>query len=379
MGCFFEKIKILPAVFMNKHASKGEMQQKQWSVVGVMSGTSLDGIDLTYTTFTKDAHWSFELHCSQTIPYSDNWIKRLQSLTSLTPTALDQVNADYIELLVGVIQTFISAHQIENIDAICSHGHTALHRPEQGITYQIGNHPDLAKRLKRLVVCDFRKSDVALGGQGAPLVPIGDRLLFSAYDGCLNLGGFANLTYNTPNRFVAFDVGGFNLIFNRLARHLDMAYDDQGRIARSGKLLVKLYTDLQILPYYTKPGPKSLGIEWLEKEVYPLLDYALENEASIADIMHTYSYHITTQLANQLVTCKKLLCTGGGAYNTYALELLQRKTRVKLHIPPKEIVEFKESLVFGFLGVLRLLGQPNCYSSITGSSIDHSSGAIYFP
>lgn len=364
---------------MNKSISQKRFEPLLFSVIGIMSGTSLDGIDLTYITFKKKEKWSFDIHAAQTIPYSAVWKKKLDALTQMDANALSEVDLEYTLLLAALILRFIQSNKIKDIDAICSHGHTALHQPNQGVTYQIGNRPELAALVGFPIVCDFRKQDVALGGQGAPLVPAGDRLLFPKFDVCLNLGGFANLTHSSKEKFVAFDVGGFNLVFNRLAQQLGEAYDDQGAIAQSGKTLSELYENLQKLPFYSQTGPKSLGLEWLVVEVYPLLMRAIRNKAKVADIMHTYCQHITDQLAQELTNCKDVLCTGGGAYNQFAIDQLQKKTSAKLHLPGKEIIEYKESVVFGFLGVLRLLDLPNCFSSITGATRDHSSGVLYFP
>ena len=359
--------------------SQNDSEHKQYSVIGVMSGTSLDGIDVTYTTFKKEAHWFFEIHNAETISYPTDWKDRLGSLTQFDSSTLSEVDVAYTLLLAEVVLDFIEKNNLPHIDAVCSHGHTALHQPEKGITYQIGNRPELASIVGLPLVCDFRKQDVGLGGQGAPLVPAGDQWLFPQYDVCLNLGGFANLTLNDNHQFIAYDVGGFNLVFNRLAHYFGKDYDDKGAIARSGKMLPDLFAALQQLPFYSQTGPKSLGLEWLEVEVYPLLNNAIDKNDAIEDIMYTYCEHLTDQLARALTNRKNVLCTGGGAYNQYALDRLQKKTTAQLHIPSKEIIEFKESLVFGFLGVLKLLDQPNCFSSITGAERDHSSGMVYFP
>lgn len=354
-------------------------KQSQFHVIGVMSGTSLDGVDLVSVTFQKRNKWHFKIHCTQTQPFSKNWHRTLGSLTGLTASELTQIDKEFTQLLGGMIVEFIETNRLTAIDAICSHGHTALHQPDQGITYQIGNRSELATLIGCPVVCDFRKQDVVLGGQGAPLVPVGDRLLFSEYDACLNLGGFANVTRNRDSSFIAFDVGGFNLVFNRLARLLSVPYDDQGCVARSGNVIPSLFTNLEQLPYYDLEEPKSLGLEWLEKEVFPMIDSALATGEAVADVMHTYAHHIASQLSRSLMGSTKILCTGGGAFNRYTLQLVEDKVKQRLYLPSEEIINFKESVVFGFLGILRLLEQPNCFSSITGAKHDHSSGVLHFP
>ncbi len=348
------------------------------NIIGVMSGTSLDGLDLAYVSFRFEGQWKYELHCTETIAYSEEWVNELRSLVEQDVATLKSIDEEYTRLLGQCIQQFIATHNVSQVDAVSSHGHTAKHQPEKGITYQIGNRKELATILGIPVVCDFRKQDVALGGQGAPLVPVGDWELFSDFDACVNFGGFANVTFTHLDSPLAYDVGGFNLVFNRISRRLGKAYDKDGEIAHSGTLIPELYSSLEALEYYQLKPPKSLGVEWLEAQVYPLLDTWLETHSEAA-VMHTYAKHISNQLARVLSDNNRILCTGGGAYHRVLLDFLKKQLKGNLHLPSVGIIEFKEAIIFGFLGVLRLLGHPNCFASVTGVSTDHCSGEVYFP
>ena len=378
MVVFFEKIKILPSRVMEINTLESWKRKDIFSVIGMMSGTSLDGIDLAYITFKKASKWTFEVQHAQTYPYPEDWLSKLEGLTQYSHARLKSIDTAYTAYLAEVVRDFMDTYSITTADALCSHGHTAWHQPDKGFTCQIGNQPALATLLGLPVICDFRTQDVALQGQGAPLVPVGDQLLFSDYDACLNLGGFANITRQDHDRCIAFDVGGFNLVFNRLAQVLGQSYDDSGKIAASGSFLPQLFHQLQALDYYQKPAPKSLGLEWLEQEVYPLLDQALLG-ATVEDVLHTYAQHISCQLLLVLNGHEKILCTGGGVYNSYLMGLLQKELSSAIIIPSEECIDYKEAIVFGFLGVLRMLGINNCFASITGATKDHCSGVVYFP
>src|SRR5690606_366827 len=246
------------------------MEKQNYKVIGVMSGTSLDGIDLIYVDFFKHDTWKFEILQAQTIAYPDSWQMRLSQSMNLSQLALQELNKEYTAYLAGVILSFIADNSIVEVDFVASHGHTVFHQPEAGYTLQIGNLPEIAAHLNLKVICDFRVDDVALGGQGAPLVPIGDALLFAQYDYCLNLGGFANVSFVEGSRRIAFDICAVNTVMNHLVAPLGLAYDKGGEIACSGSVHQGLLKDLQGLPFYQKPYPKSLGIEWVKSDVFPI-------------------------------------------------------------------------------------------------------------
>ena len=349
-----------------------------YSIIGVMSGTSLDGIDLVFVKFQFDATWSFDIVHSETVEYDLEWQNILKNLVSYSLEELHDIDENYTCYLANIISSFIKKNSIENIDAVCSHGHTALHQPEKKLTYQIGNNPILAKLLNILVVCDFRVQDVGLDGQGAPLVPIGDKLLFSEYDFCLNLGGFANISTEISNDRIAYDICPVNIVLNHYVQKLGSNYDDEGQIASKGLINYELLKELNALPFYKKEFPKSLGLEWVNKTIFPVID---NFKLRIPDILKTFVEHIAIQIAEEINKKENvsILVTGGGVFNTYLMNKLKNKTQNSIIIPSKSIIEFKEALIFGFLGVLKLRNELNCLKSVTGALKDHSSGKIFLP
>lgn len=354
------------------------MIKEQYSVIGVMSGTSLDGIDLAHITFNKDDKWRFTMNTAETISYPKLWFNKLKRLTHNTLQELEQLDIEYSAFLAQTIKKFIAKHKLTATDAVCSHGHTALHRPENGLTYQIGNLEFIADVLNTTVVCDFRSQDVGLGGQGAPLVPIGDALLFPDFDFCINLGGFANVSTSINNERIAFDICPVNIVLNYYVRTLGLDFDNAGDIARKGILNESLLKQLNSLEFYKKTAPKSLGLEWTEINIFPLIDaYNLP----IEDVLQTMVEHIAVQVAKVINTkdTPSVLITGGGVYNTYLLSRVEFLSKVNIVLPTATIIEFKEALIFGFLGVLRLRNETNCLHTVTGAKRDHSSGKIYKP
>ncbi|WBL21917.1 anhydro-N-acetylmuramic acid kinase [Zunongwangia sp. HRR-M8] len=352
------------------------MRKKDYFVIGVMSGTSLDGIDLAYLHFSAENNYNFKILEAQTIDYSEEWRELLNSGISLNQEELKDLDKKYTRYLANVILQFIADYKIDNLDAVCSHGHTIKHEPQNGYTLQIGNLPEIADYLQSNVVCDFRVQDVALGGQGAPLVPIGDQLLFSEYQYCLNLGGFANISEERNKKMLAYDICAVNTVLNYFTKKLGKAYDDKGQIASGGRLHKKLLQQLSNLNYYAKKPPKSLGIEWVKAEVLPLID---SEEIPIPDILHTYTVHVAQQLAKVLDNNvgSKILVTGGGAFNDFLIQQFREYSNCEFIIPDSKIIDFKEALIFGLLGVLKLEGKVNVLSSVTGAKKDHSSGKVF--
>jgi len=353
------------------------MSQQNYNVIGVMSGTSLDGVDLAHIDFTiADGKWSFEIQESDTIPYSEEWLNQLKIAVDFSKAELEQLNQNYTDYLGKIIEAFIEKYQIKNLDAVCSHGHTILHQPHNGFTLQIGNLPELATIVKETIVCDFRVQDVQMGGQGAPLVPIGDRILFSDYDYCLNLGGFSNVSFENEGERIAFDISPVNTVLNFYANQLGLDYDDKGKISRSGKINSELLKNLNDLAFYKKTFPKSLGFEFVKEMVLPIIEtYSIPTE----DKMHTFTEHIAQQTALALPKKEgQLLITGGGAYNDFLIERIQfYLPKMKIVIPSAKLLEYKEALIFGLLGVLKLRNEINVLRSVTGAERDHSSGSVY--
>lgn len=353
------------------------MFKETYNVIGVMSGTSLDGIDLAHVHFSiVDGKWSFDIYETETVSYDNDWLNKLKIAIDFSEDKLKELNKDYTVLLANFIKTFINKHQLQKLDAVCSHGHTILHQPQNGFTLQIGNLPEIANHCHQTVVCDFRVQDILLGGQGAPLVPIGDRILFSEYDFCLNLGGFSNVSFEQNDTRIAFDISPVNTVLNFYANQLGLDYDDKGQLAGSGKVNSDLFTELNALEYYKKQFPKSLGIEFVKETVLPLIE---KYSIPIEDKLNTFTEHITFQIAVALPSKKgKLLATGGGAYNDFLIERLKFcLPELEIIIPDKKTIEFKEALIFALLGVLKLRNEINALSSVTGAKHDHSSGIIH--
>jgi len=354
------------------------MKTQTYHVLGVMSGTSLDGIDLCCARFNYSDRWDYQILKAKTINYTSDWVNRLRNATTLNIQALENLNVDYTAYLGAVINQFIDEEKIEELDAVCSHGHTIFHQPENQLTLQIGNLQSLASIIKQRIVCDFRVQDVALSGQGAPLVPIGDKYLFSEFDFCLNLGGFANGSFDINNERIAFDICPVNIVLNHYVHFLGFDYDDEGKIASAGQINDGLLKKLNALGFYKENSPKSLGYEWVSSVIFPVINVF---NLSVEDILRTFIEHIAVQIGIEINRSKKssILITGGGVFNSFLIERIGYYTKSKINIPKGELIEFKEALIFGFLGILRLRKEVNCLSSVTGANQDHSSGKIFLP
>ncbi|MGZ9735263.1 anhydro-N-acetylmuramic acid kinase [Flavobacterium sp. GNP002] len=355
------------------------MFKEKYTTIGVMSGTSLDGVDLAHIVFTvKNNKWEFQILESETISYTTDWLNKLKIAVDFSEGQLEKLNQDYTQHLASIILSFIEKYEIKDLDAVCSHGHTILHQPQNGFTLQIGNLPEIAALLNQTVVCDFRVQDVQLGGQGAPLVPIGDRILFSEYDYCMNLGGFSNVSFEKNKERIAFDISPVNTVLNFYANQLGLDYDDKGSISRTGICNENLLQELNTLDFYQKKYPKSLGFEFVKETILPIIEsYSI----SLEDKLLTFTEHVALQIAVALPNKKRsLFITGGGAYNDFLIERIQyHLPEMKIIIPSAKILEFKEALIFALLGVLKLRRETNVLSSVTGAKTDHSSGIIYSP
>ena len=337
-----------------------------------MSGTSLDGIDLAICHF-KNTH-SFDLKYFKTIPYSKTWKHKLETAHTLTGLELRKLELQYSEFTAKCVLDFIDETK-ENVDFISCHGHTIFHQPYDKLTLQIMDGSVLANLTGITSVCDFRSGDMALGGQGAPLVPIGDALLFSEYEACLNLGGFANLSYEQNKERIAYDISPANLILNELAQRENMEYDKGGEMARSGNLIPEILEKLDSLPFYSAPFPKSLGREWMEDNISPLFRHE-----DTRDALTTCVEHISNQIAialNRVAKTGKAMVTGGGAHNLFLIERINHKTHLDLIIPAPQIIDAKEAIIFAFLGKLRLEEKPNTLASVTGALRNTVGGAVY--
>ncbi|AYN01710.1 anhydro-N-acetylmuramic acid kinase [Chryseobacterium sp. 3008163] len=345
-----------------------------FQAIGLMSGTSLDGLDICLAKFEKqNSVWEFEILQAETLLYSEKWENQLRNSIHLSAEELLELHSEYGFYLGKAVKSFIEKYNLENIDVIASHGHTVFHQPQKKFTLQIGDGRAIKIETGLPVVYDFRSQDVLMGGNGAPLVPIGDELLFSEYDACLNLGGFSNISLKLNDKRIAFDIAPVNIVLNKLAQNFNQNFDVNGYLAKQGKIDTELLNKLHSLDFYTQSHPKSLGIEWCNGNIFPLFE-SLDSK----DILATFTEHAAEQISkifNQY-QLNKVLFTGGGTYNSYLIEKIKEKTNSEIIIPEKEIIDFKEALIFAFMGVLRMSGEINVLSSATGSSSDHSSGVV---
>lgn len=347
-------------------------------IIGVMSGTSLDGIDIAYITIQKAKKYSFTIHKAETVSYCEETKNRLKEAFVCSGEKLQEIDAWYGSFLGKKIQNFIQKNKIDTVDFIASHGHTIFHNPEKGYTLQIGNGAQITAITGIKTICDFRKQDIALGGQGAPLVPIGDRLLFSEYEYCLNIGGFANVSFEKKDtQRAAFDICPANIVLNHYVNQLGLNYDDEGNIASTGSIHQPLLKELNDLPYYKDEMPKSLGYEYVKEIVFPIIDaYHLE----VKDILKTFVEHIAIQIAAKIKkssSLERMLITGGGAYNNFLIQRIRKNATVDCVVPKNVIIDYKEALIFALLGFLKETHQVNCLKSVTGAIKNHSSGIVF--
>ncbi len=351
-----------------------------YNVIGVMSGTSLDGLDVAHCKLQYDKNaekqWDYKIVAGKTFPYSEHWHKQLHNAHRLNAFDFVRLHKNYGKYIGELILQFITDAK-NGFDLVASHGHTIFHRPEQHISVQIGDGAFIAAATGITTVCDFRNLDLALHGQGAPLVPVGDQLLFGEYEYCLNIGGYANISYNKNKQRVAYDICPANAICNHLANTIDKPYDNNGEIGRSGTVRHELLKSLNNLTFYNLMPPKSLGKEWLETNFIPLVD---SFRFGIADKLCTLYEHIAYQIDEATKNNKKqkLLITGGGTKNSFLIERIRHYSNHEIVIPDTIIIDYKEALIFALLGVLRYRRQINCLHSATGASADNVGGIVHY-
>lgn len=348
---------------------------KSFNAIGLMSGTSLDGLDIAICNFIcENAKWNYQFLSCESVKYPPKLLNALQNAHSMTGVDLCLTEIEFTEFCALQINRLKASLRIRP-DYVASHGHTIFHQPHKRFTLQIGDGETLAKLCGIPVVSDFRTGDVALGGQGAPLVPIGDELLFGNYDACLNLGGFSNVSFrDEKGKRIAYDISPVNIVLNKLAALAGKEYDNKGSMASVGIVCDEMLKELKSLAFYSKSHPKSLGREWVEANVDTIL-YKFA-ELPLNDRIATFTFHTAQQIAKNLDGRKNVLVTGGGAYNDFLILKIREHCNCEVIIPDKNLIEFKEALVFAFLGALRIKGQNNCLASVTGAERDSCGGKI---
>lgn len=343
-------------------------------VLGLMSGTSLDGVDIALCRFYGNPI-EFEIIQTHTFPYPCGIKTKLIDVENLSGAELNQLHIELGQQYGDMINNFIKAFSVKKVDLIASHGHTVFHEPNKKITLQIGHPAYIAVNSGLITISDFRSADVFLGGQGAPLVPIGDRDLFAKYSNRLNLGGFANISFENNKNTIAYDICPANIPLNLLAEELGYSYDDEGRLAATGQIDQLLFEELNELAYYKQSPPKSLGREWFNQQYWPIID---KSNSPIVNKLRTVIEHIAQLISNSFYK-GSVLITGGGAHNKFLLERIKTLSSNLIIIPDKEIIDYKEALIFAYLGYLRMNKKNNTLSSVTGAKKTHCSGGVYLP
>ena len=347
-----------------------------YRVIGLMSGSSLDGLDIAFVELHENSgKWSFELRKSACYSYSPEWMKSLREAPRLTALEYQLLHSAYGKYTGELVNSFIKQHDLDfQVQLIVSHGHTAFHFPSKQMTAQLGDGAAIAAETGINVVSDLRALDVALGGNGAPIVPIGEKLLFPGYDAFLNIGGIANLSWNLPTGYIGFDVAPANRVLNMLANELGHPFDKEGEIAASGNLIPGLINTLDQLEYYHQPYPKSLGNQFGMDTVYPIL----HQSGPIKDLLRTFTEHLAGQVRRAVEMAKpsnadhpRLLITGGGAHNKFLVSRIAEELSsigVEVSIPDNDIIDFKEAIIMALIGVLRWREEYNVLASVTGAN-----------
>lgn len=355
--------------------------KKEYQIIGLMSGTSMDGLDISYCRYCFDKNkWTFSIILTNSITYPAELLLKLKESSFYSARDLLLLDKEIGLFFANEVNSFIKKGKIDSseVDAICSHGHTIFHQPNLGYTYQIGCGETIAYHTRIKVLNDFRQKDVVAGGQGAPLVPIGDQLLFSnKADTFLNLGGFANCTSINKDSTTAFDICPANLPLNRIVQEIGLEFDRNGNISSQGKVDHLVLEKLNKLPFYTENGPKSLGTEWLNKSFMPLLN----NIKTVEDKLATTIEHIAIQIGKTLkeIDARKTFISGGGVKNDFLLNRIKHYTNSQLILPSIEIIDYKESIIFGFLGALYFEKMNNSLSSVTGALHNTTGGVLHIP
>jgi anhydro-N-acetylmuramic acid kinase len=358
-----------------------------YRAIGVMSGSSLDGLDVAFAEFQENAgKWNYEIRQADCYPYNENWIEKLRSATSLNSVGYQLLHVEYGHYIGEQINRFIEENKLHyQVALIASHGHTTFHIPSKKMTAQLGDGASIAAETQLPVITDLRALDLAFGGQGAPIVPIGEKWLLGNFDFFLNLGGIANISFKSEP-YIAFDICAANRILNMLINNEGKEYDDRGEMAKDGAINFELLQKLNGLDYYSQPYPKSLANDFGTDIVYPMI---LDAGCETRDALRTYVEHIVMQTRDAIInlinnklqtTNRKLLVTGGGAFNTFLVNRLSEELgqlQIQVMVPDEKLIRYKEAMIMAFMGVLRWRQEYNVLSSVTGASRDSIGGALW--
>lgn len=358
-----------------------------YRTIGTMSGSSLDGLDIIFAEFQEQGgKWSYEIKHTACYAYSEELKNRLMDAVSLNALDYQLLHTEFGSYMGQKLNQFITEKQLHyQVALIASHGHTTFHVPARKMTAQLGDGAAIAAETKLPVVSDLRAMDVALSGQGAPIVPIGEKYLLGEYDYFLNIGGIANISVNS-DPYIAFDICPANRVFNMLANEAGKEYDEGGQMAASGQVNETLFKKLNELDYYRQPYPKSLANDFGTDVVYPIIKAA---GVSIPDALRTYCEHIAFQTSKSISDLSdlklqssnpKLLVTGGGGFNTFLTGLISERLQdrdIELVIPGADLISYKEALIMAFIGVLRWRQENNVLASVTGAVRDSIGGALW--
>jgi anhydro-N-acetylmuramic acid kinase len=351
-------------------------------ILGVMSGTSCDGLDLALCRFVGEfPQVDFEVLSAHCFEYSAEWREKLQNAMHLSALDLTILEDQWSRKVANNILTFIEDAP-EKPELIGFHGHTIFHQPHNGFTVQMGSGATLSRLTRIDTICNFRQQDVALGGQGAPLVPMGEKWLFVAYAGFMNLGGFSNVTQRIEEEdgsetMIAYDVCALNIVLNKLCGELNLPFDAEGKIAARGSISSDLLIALNEIKYFQSGKKGSLGLEWVEKDVLPVIEQYRETKSlSIETIIATFTEHCAIQCSNAMPDGRYLL-SGGGTHNITLIDSIRKHSNAQIEVPNKLLNDFKEAIIFAFLAGLRASELPNTLTSVTGASRSGSNGAYY--
>lgn len=355
-------------------------------ILGVMSGSSLDGVDLAGCSFYwEEGKLRWRIEVAETIPFSDVWHDRLAALAEQTGEVVAQTHVYFGRYLAELINAFLEQHRWYAPDLIASHGHTVYHNPDSRFTFQIGDGGTLAALTGIDVASDFRMHDVALDGEGAPLAPLADKWLFPDYDIALNIGGIANMSYSGGTQYRAGDVTAANQVLNSLSFFLGEPFDNNGHLAASGQIIPGLLDRLNALAFFDKPFPKSLSNREVQQQFLPLF---VPHTIMAQDALRTAVEHIVVQVdaaakalsggGPQSGNTIRALVTGGGARNGFLIQRLRDVCDwIQWEVPDVKIVDFKEALLMALLGLWRLEGRTAGMQSVTGAKRDYVAGALY--